>query len=55
MTTDGMIMLHILTAFAEAGRPALGIHDSLVVRQSDREFARGTMREVYYRFTIASP
>lgn len=55
MTTDGLIMLHILTAFAEAGRPALGIHDSLVVRQSDREFALATMNEVYYRFTMNYP
>ena len=55
MTTDGLIMLHILTAFAEAGRPALGIHDSLVVRQSDQDFALATMSEVYFRFTMNYP
>ena len=55
MTADGKIMLHILLEFVEAGRPALGIHDSLVVRQSDREFAHAVMTAVYRRFTRCDP
>ena len=39
MPTDGRIMLYILSEFANAGVPALGIHDSVVCRESDEDFA----------------
>ena len=48
MTTDGRNMLRILSAFADAGKPALGIHDAVVCRQSDAKFAEETMVDAYY-------
>lgn len=47
MTTDGRIMLRILSAFADAAKPALGIHDSVVCRRSDATFAEQTMIDAY--------
>ena len=47
MAMDGALMLHILERFADAKKPALGIHDSLVVRRSDLEFAYRTIWRVY--------
>lgn len=47
MTEDGKIMLAIMRAFRDAGKPALPIHDSVVCRASDARFARATMVEVY--------
>ena len=44
---DGMIMLRILGMFADAGKPALGIHDSVVCKASDSLFCRATMRDAY--------
>jgi hypothetical protein len=55
MTTDGRIMLHILEVFADAGKPVLGIHDSIVCRASDAEFAHQTMVEMYYKFIRHDP
>lgn len=42
-TVDGMIMKNILMVFAKSGRPALGIHDSVVCRVSDAGFAEAMM------------
>jgi len=47
MSLDGLIMKEILLKFVDAGKPALGIHDSLVVKESDAGFAEQTMKEVY--------
>lgn len=55
MTLDGKIMLHILMAFAAAGKPALGIHDAIVCKESDAEFTRQTMAEVYAKFMGFEP
>lgn len=55
MTTDGRIMKHILLAFADAGKPALGIHDSVVCRVSDVAFARETMTDSYLKFFRFEP
>ncbi len=55
MTVDGSIMLRILETFADADKPVLGIHDSIVVRESDRRFARRTMKDAYRRFMLFEP
>lgn len=55
MTLDGKIMLHILKAFAEAEKPALALHDAVVVRRRDVPFATRTMRETYRLFTLHNP
>jgi hypothetical protein len=55
MTEDGKIMLHILETFADEGKPALAIHDSLVVRVSDVEFAQSVMDYVYTTFIGPPP
>ena len=55
MTTDGRIMFRILRAFADAGRPALGIHDAVVCRVSDVEFARETMTDAYFTHVLHEP
>lgn len=47
MTLDGKIMLKILSEFAQAKKPVLGIHDSVVCRLSDVGFAQQTMIESY--------
>jgi len=47
MTIDGAIMLRILERMLKANCPALAIHDSLVCRVADVEFARQTMEAVY--------
>lgn len=44
---DGEIMLRILQRLTKSGRPALGIHDSVVCRVSDVRFTIKTMRDVY--------
>ena len=38
------------TSNVKAGKPALGIHDSLVVRASDRAFAEEVMVRTYQKF-----
>lgn len=48
MSTDGYIMLWILDRFLEANKPALPVHDSLVVKQEDADFAEKTMADCYY-------
>lgn len=55
MTYDGRIMLRILTTFADADKPVLGIHDSVVCRASDAEFAHETMREAYRWLVLHYP
>ena len=50
MTVEGKIMLAILSDITATQRPALGIHDSVVVRARDADFARHVMREVYANF-----
>lgn len=55
MTTDGRIMLRILGAFATANRPALGIHDAVVCRESDVAFAEAAMCEAYRQFFRFDP
>jgi hypothetical protein len=49
MTMDGMIMRYVLWRHAQAGKPALGVHDSVVVRASDAPFAEEIMNDVYRR------
>jgi hypothetical protein len=55
MTKDGRIMLQILEEFADADKPALGVHDSLIVKLSDEKFARGVMEGVYRLFIGLKP
>lgn len=50
MQVDGTMMLHMLKRFADAGKPALGVHDSLVVKAEDERFARRVMTDVYVTF-----
>lgn len=47
-TLDGMVMRHILMAFAMENRPALGIHDSVLCRASDAGFAEAMMKIHYH-------
>lgn len=47
MTADGQVMLAIMCAFRDARKPALPIHDSVVCRASDAEFAEETMAHFY--------
>lgn len=49
MTADGKIMLGILNEFAKAGRAATGIHDAVLCRAADAEFATETMADIYRR------
>lgn len=55
MTSEGRIMLQILRTFTEAGKPVLAIHDSIVCRESDYDFARKTMRDSYKWLTLFPP
>lgn len=55
MTADGNIMLAIMRAFRDAGKPALPIHDSVVCRARDARFARATMVDVYQLATMYKP
>jgi len=55
MTADGNIMKNILLRFVTAGKPALGIHDSIVCRSSDIDFTRHTMTDVYFEFLQFEP
>ncbi len=48
-------MRHILLRFADAKKPALGIHDSLVVRKADADFAEEVMTDVYQMFLLHPP
>ena len=50
MTADGNVMKHILLEFADAKKPALAVHDSVVVRVSDRAFAEEVMVRTYQKF-----
>jgi len=55
MTTESNIMRAILNKFAEAKKPALAIHDAIVVKASDVEFAEQTMRDSYRLMLRKSP
>jgi hypothetical protein len=55
MTVDGKIMMHVLVAFADAGVPALPLHDAVLVRTSDMEFAEKTMAQTYHLFMTFPP
>jgi hypothetical protein len=56
MTADGMIMLWVLAEFVKRGRrPALAIHDSLVVRRSDVDDAVQVFSKSYYQFIRFTP
>jgi hypothetical protein len=55
MTLDGELMLEILERFADAGRPALALHDAILVRRSDAAFGRRTMIDVYRQKMGFSP
>ncbi len=46
-TIDGKIMRKILMAFSKEDRPVLGIHDSVVCRVSDADFAEAMMKREY--------
>lgn len=56
MRTDGCIMFHTLIKFViKRQKPALAIHDSLVVRASDVSQAIEVFTETYYKFTGFEP
>jgi hypothetical protein len=50
-TIDGVVMRHILMAFAMEDRPVLPLHDSVVCRASDAGFAEAMMR-LHYHATV---
>jgi hypothetical protein len=50
MTADGNVMKNILLRFVKAQKPALGVHDSVVVKATDAEFAAEVMNDVYQSF-----
>ena len=41
------MMKRILLRFVEADKPAYGIHDSILCKAKDADFARAVMTEVY--------
>jgi hypothetical protein len=47
-TVDGIVIRHVLKAFAMEDRPALGIHDSVLCRVSDAGFAEAMIRIHYH-------
>jgi len=55
MTKDGTVMMHLLVAFIDAGKPALAIHDSVVCRASDVAFAEEQMGEAYRYVVCGEP
>lgn len=55
MATDGQIMRSILLEFANADKPALGIHDAILCKRSDLGFAKRTMIENYRHFMMFEP
>jgi hypothetical protein len=44
---DGLVMLDTLARMAGAGKPALSLHDGLLVKAADAAFAQRALREVY--------
>ncbi|NNJ27550.1 hypothetical protein [Alienimonas chondri] len=44
---DGKLMRSILCAMFDAGKPALGLHDAILCRESDQAFARDLMTDFY--------
>jgi hypothetical protein len=55
MTIDGKMMLEILESITAHGKPALGIHDSVLCKQSDAPFVREVMVCVYRSFFGFNP
>jgi hypothetical protein len=56
MQTDGSIMLHLLMEFViKQHRPALAIHDSLVVRAADVKAAEKVFTQTYRKFIGFKP
>lgn len=49
MNTESAVLMAVLTELAERGIPALGMHDGINVRQSDRSAAAETMERVSER------
>ncbi len=47
MTLDGVLMLRILEEFAKNDKPVLGIHDSILCKASDAEYAKLVMQIEY--------
>ncbi len=47
MTSESQVMFRIMKAFTAAKKPALPIHDAIVCKVSDREFAKRVMIESY--------
>jgi hypothetical protein len=55
MTVDGQIMLRILEAITAEGKPVLGIHDAIVCKTEDIDFAREAMVDAYCQFHRFEP
>ena len=55
MTIDGRIMKRILKAFVDARKPVLGIHDGVVCRATDADFAKKAMRRAYFEMLGHKP
>jgi len=56
MRIDGLIMLHTLTKFVvKDRRPALAIHDSLVIKVSDVAKAKKVFSKTYHKFAGFNP
>ncbi|MCJ7693466.1 MAG: hypothetical protein MUO22_08640 [Sedimentisphaerales bacterium] len=56
MCTDGSIMLHVLNEFVvNRQKPALAIHDSLVIKASDVIEAEKVFTKTYHKFTGFKP
>lgn len=50
MTVESRIMLQILRKFTDAKKPVLAIHDAVVCRISDVDFAKSAMKQSYRQF-----
>lgn len=55
MTEDGKVMMAIMRAHRDAGKPALPIHDAVVCKASDADWTRGVMEETYFRMLAHWP
>lgn len=55
MTSDGKVMLAIMRAFRDARKPALPIHDAIICRVSDADFALETMTSMYLLLLAHQP
>ena len=52
MNLDSKIAEFVLTAFADAGKPCLGVHDSFIVKVADEALLRDTMIEAYRQYGV---